>query len=92
MSDSQRQELTKDALKRREDDLRKYTQLPPKEKKERLDKDAKVVATYIGGKQVHLDRRPADLFRRHVRGRPEEHAGGREVVLSVDALHQPGRA
>jgi hypothetical protein len=39
MSDSQRRELSKEMLKRREDDLRRYTQLPPAEKKQKLDKD-----------------------------------------------------
>ena len=36
MSDSQRRELSKEMLKRREDDLRRYTQLPPAEKKQKI--------------------------------------------------------
>src|SRR5215208_5365668 len=36
MSESQRRELGRDMLRRREDELRRYTQLPPAEKKQRL--------------------------------------------------------
>jgi hypothetical protein len=39
MSDAQRRQLTDDMRRRREDDLRKYVQLSPAEKKQRLDKD-----------------------------------------------------
>ena len=39
MSEAQRRELSKDMLRRREDDLRKYAELSPTEKKQRLDKD-----------------------------------------------------
>lgn len=39
MSDAQRRELSKDMLRRREDVLRKYAELSPAEKKQRLDKD-----------------------------------------------------
>jgi hypothetical protein len=39
LTDAQRAELAKDSMKRREEELRKYTQLPPDEKKKRLDKD-----------------------------------------------------
>jgi hypothetical protein len=39
MSDSQRKELSKDMMKRREDDLRRYSQLSPADKKKRLDQD-----------------------------------------------------
>jgi hypothetical protein len=39
MSPADRAELNKENMKRREDDLRKYSQLPPAEKKQRLDQD-----------------------------------------------------
>ena len=39
LSEAQRRELSRDMLKRREDELRRYSELSPAEKKQQLDKD-----------------------------------------------------